>query len=106
MTRSAVIGRPPLRLRPLARPKIDNAGLAENAEEPDEAVAEPVDRHRELHRHERPALSVRGFVVAEVITGGFPATCLYTVPLLPTKSSPVIHMMFGLSSSLSRSPGS
>ena len=70
MTRSAGIGRPPLRLKPPVRAEDRDAAavrrLVDDVEGPDDAVGEPVGRDGELDRHERPAVLVRGLVVAQV----------------------------------------
>ena len=70
-TRSAGIGRPPLRLKPSSGPKIGTPPrpmtlVVDDVEGPDDAVGEPVGRDGELDRHERPAVLVRGLVVPHV----------------------------------------
>src|SRR4029450_12231801 len=45
---------------------VDDAGLVDDVEGPDEAVTEPVGRHGELDRHERTAILVSRLVVKQI----------------------------------------
>ena len=62
----------------LLRP-LDSAGVVEDVER--SMKLWPVRRHSELDRHERRHPLFVGLVMAEAITGGLPATSLYTAPV-------------------------